>query len=87
MASESIQLCDLPVGTAGVVREVDAGPAGEGRRLRDLGFVPGSRVTVERRAPLGDPTVYEVRSTRLALRREAARLIRVDPGDRIEARS
>ncbi len=38
------------------------------RRLQDLGLVPGTTVGVERRAPLGDPTVYVVRGTRLAIR-------------------
>lgn len=38
------------------------------RRLQDLGLVPGTTVGVERRAPLGDPTVYTVRGTRLAIR-------------------
>jgi Fe2+ transport system protein FeoA len=81
MTTEPLLLSDLPVGAAAVVRAVEPGPVGEGRRLRDLGFVPGTLVRVERRAPLGDPTVYELRSTRLALRREAASLVRVEPVD------
>lgn len=38
-------------------------------RLRDLGFVPGSLVRVRRRSPLRDPIEYEVRNTRICLRR------------------
>lgn len=46
------------------------------RRLVDLGFWPGSLVTVVRRAPLGDPTVYRLCGYRLALRRgEALRVV------------
>lgn len=37
-------------------------------RLRDLGFVPGTRVKVVRRAPLGDPIEIELRGYRLCLR-------------------
>jgi ferrous iron transport protein A len=59
------------------VERVDAGPLGV--RLGDLGFVPGSRVEVLRRSPLGDPTLYAVRGTRLCLRRSEARSIRVKP--------
>lgn len=46
------------------------------RRLVDLGFWSGTEVTVLRRAPLADPTVYRLSGYRLALRRnEAARVI------------
>lgn len=50
-----------------------------GRRLEALGFIPGTRVRVGRRAPLGDPTVYRVRGSDVAVRRDTARLIAVDP--------
>lgn len=74
-----MRLSHLPVGSEAVVRDVEPGASGEGRRLQEVGFVPGTRVRVERRAPLGDPTVYEIRSTRLALRRAGAELIEVEP--------
>lgn len=47
------------------------------RHLLDLGFVPGSRVTAIRRSPFGDPTVYEIRGTMIALRKEQASQIRI----------
>ncbi len=37
-------------------------------RLADLGFVPGTEVTVLRRAPLGDPIEVELRGYRICLR-------------------
>ncbi len=58
---------------------VDPGSDGQGRRLASIGFVAGTTVRVERRAPLGDPTVFELRSTRIALRREGAALVAVAP--------
>lgn len=49
------------------------------RRLVDLGFWPGTRVQVVRRAPLGDPIQYALRGFRIALRRsEAARVLVAD---------
>lgn len=48
-----------------------------GRRLADLGFLPGTEVRVVRRAPLGDPTVFELRGFQLCLRRSEAALVRV----------
>ena len=42
-------------------------------RLQELGFVPGSRIAAARSAPGGDPRVYRVDGTEIALRRETAR--------------
>lgn len=46
-------------------------------RLMVLGFVPGTRVVVLRRAPLGDPTEYALRGGRISLRRAEASCIEV----------
>jgi Fe2+ transport system protein FeoA len=71
-----VPLAELAPGRAGVVAHVDAGDR-VGRRLLDLGFVPQTRVLVVRRAPLGDPFEYELRGTRLCLRRSEAARVRV----------
>ena len=71
------RLCDVPVGAEVVVHSVAAGDAGQGRRLEDLGVIAGTVVRVERRAPLGDPTIYEVRNARLAMRKADAALVLV----------
>jgi ferrous iron transport protein A len=47
------------------------------RRVMALGFVPGTRVEVVRRSPLGDPTEYQLRGVRVALRSAEARLVRI----------
>jgi Fe2+ transport system protein FeoA len=70
------RLADLSPGQAAFVVSVDASNAA-GRRLLDLGFTPETRVTVVRRAPLGDPVAYELRGMRLCLRRSDALRIRV----------
>jgi Fe2+ transport system protein FeoA len=66
----------LPVGESAIVASVDAS-AELAERLEDLGFVPGTLVTVRRRAPLGDPRVYELRGSQLCLRASEARAVRV----------
>ncbi len=71
-------LSELAPGTRAVVAAVDA-ESPLGRRLQDLGFVPHTEVKVVRRAPLGDPTEYEVRGVRLCLRRTEAAGIAVHP--------
>lgn len=47
------------------------------RRLFDLGFAPGAAVELVRRAPLGDPSIFRVADTEIALRRRQAEAIRV----------
>jgi DtxR family Mn-dependent transcriptional regulator len=51
----------------------------ERRRLLDLGFVAGTAVEVAMISPSGEPTAYRVRGTLIALHREQARLIMVEP--------
>jgi ferrous iron transport protein A len=72
----AVALADLEPGAGARVESVDPGSA-IGRRLLDLGFVPGTEVRVVRRAPLGDPVEYELRGYRLCLRRSEALQIRV----------
>ena len=74
----ALPLAALRPGQGGVIEGVDAdSPAGQ--RLLDLGFVPKTRIRVVRRAPLGDPILYDLRGTRLCLRRSEAAIIRVRP--------
>ena len=48
------------------------GPKALRRRLMDLGLVPGVRIRVLRRAPLGDPVEVALKGCLLALRRDEA---------------
>ena len=75
-----ISLAQLPAGASGRVVEVDSDDA-FGHRLADLGFLPGTPVVCLRRAPLGDPRLYEIRGAQLCLRREDAARIRVTRDD------
>ena len=73
-----ISLATLEPGRRAVVVEVEEGTP-QGQRLAELGFVPRTEVLAVRRAPLGDPTVYDLRGTRLCLRRREANRVRVRP--------
>jgi len=48
-------------------------------RLNDLGVREGARIEVIRRAPLGDPTVFELCGYQLCLRRSESERVRVSP--------
>ena len=51
-------------------------PERDARRFMELGFLPGSVVSAGGRSPFGDPRVYRVDGSEIALRRDtAARLI------------
>lgn len=50
------------------------------RRLLDLGVVPGTVIVPELVSTSGDPVAYRVRGALIALRREQARWIGVEPG-------
>jgi ferrous iron transport protein A len=77
MSHPGIALSDLPLGGRGVVVAIDAAPDLV-RRLEALGFLPSTVVTCRRRAPFGDPRVYELRGTQLCLRHTEAARIRVE---------
>lgn len=48
------------------------------QRLMSMGMIPGTKVTVLRSAPMGDPIAIGIRSYNLAVRREDAALITVE---------
>jgi ferrous iron transport protein A len=71
-------LSELNVGESGVLVGLDL-PESVQNHLMHMGFVPDALVTVLRRAPAGDPTVYSVDGMEIALRRETAAAIRMRP--------
>jgi len=68
----SATLMDLRRGDAGVLDRIDL-PVDDARRLMELGFLPGTTITAGFSAPGGDPQVFQVDGSEIALRRETAR--------------
>lgn len=71
-------LSELKVGESGILVALDL-PESVQNHLMHMGFVPDATVTVLRRAPAGDPTVYLIDGMEIALRHETADSIRVRP--------
>ncbi|WP_395694977.1 ferrous iron transport protein A [Nocardioides sp.] len=72
------RLVELPAGsTATVVGIADTAEPYVARRLADLGLTPGTAVTVVRKAPLRDPTLYRFGGTSLCLRAAQAQHVTV----------
>jgi len=71
-------LSDLRRGESGVLDRLDL-PQDEAQRMMELGFLPGALVAAARCAPGGDPWVYQVDGSEIALRRETASRIKLRP--------
>jgi ferrous iron transport protein A len=74
--AEGTTLDRLTPGQAGVVLKVEAEPALR-LHLMELGFVGGSPVAFLMSTPFGDPNIYSLRGTSIALRKSEAKCIRV----------
>lgn len=69
-------LQDLRRGDAAVLDRIDL-PGDDARRLMEMGFLPGTTVVAGQCAPGGDPRVFQVDGSEVALRRETARRLKV----------
>ena len=71
MQLSCLKLVDLRRGEHAILDRIDL-PKDEARRLMELGFLPGTQVTAGRSAPGGDPRVFQVDGSEIALRSETA---------------
>jgi Fe2+ transport system protein FeoA len=69
--SAAKNLTELKPGEAGVLDKLDL-PEADAQRLMEMGFVPGHSVTRGLSAPGGDPRVFRVDGSEVALRRDTA---------------
>jgi ferrous iron transport protein A len=70
----------LKAGERAIIKKVTA--RGElGRRIRDMGLVPGTTITVMGRAPLKDPVQIKLKNYNLTLRNNEADHILLQPGE------
>lgn len=77
MDARLVELKDMEVGECGHVARISA--TGElGRRIRDMGLVPGSHLCVTGRAPLNDPLSIRLHGYTLSLRGSEASYIWVE---------
>ncbi len=73
-----IRLSELKEGQTAVVERI-GGNGALRRRILEMGIVKGSRIKVEKYAPLRDPLELVVKGTHVSLRVEEAARIIVDP--------
>lgn len=77
MVRTTQSLAELPEGKTGTIRDIDT-ESPTSQRLLDLGFVPGTRIKAIKKAPMGDPTTYEIRGYHVGLRRTESDLIDIE---------
>lgn len=70
MAEKTLE--DLRPGQSGIILKAGSGSGAVKRRLIDMGLTPGTKVTVVKVAPFGDPVEVNVRGYKLSLRKEDA---------------
>ena len=70
----------MAINQSGVIKAVKV--SGElGRRIREMGLVPGTEITIKQRAPLYDPVALRVMGGTLTLRNNEADHIVVEVKD------
>ncbi len=72
-------LWDLSPGNTAIVSVLQFDEA-DSMRLMELGFIPGTSVSCQRRVPLGDLAVYQIDGAQIAIRGETASRILVKSG-------
>ena len=78
-------LSDLTLGESAILDSFEM-PHAVAEHLMNLGFIPGLEVLFARSGPGGNPRVYRVDGTEVALRRDLSRCIFVRPMREAEAR-
>lgn len=79
-AAHAKNLHELRRGESGILDRLEV-PEDEARRLMEMGFLPGHKVTPAHSAPGGDPRVFRVDGSEIALRRETAVRLILRPAD------
>ena len=74
--NEFRSLSDLRLGETAVLELLDLEEEAA-QRLMELGFMPGTKILVRRPAPGGDPMVFQVDGSEVAIRRETARHLKI----------
>ena len=78
--SQIVNLRQMQVGQQGKIAAVEA--LGEmNRRIRDMGLIPGTTVSIVGRAPLKDPVALRLSGVTISLRNSEADFITVELPD------
>lgn len=71
------KLSELSVGQEGKIAEISK-ESSVRRRLMDMGIIQGTKISLEGKAPMGDPIEVKLRGYKLTLRKSEADAVSVD---------
>ena len=74
---ETTRLSDMAVGESATVSHLVSENRDELCRILAMGFVPGTRVTVEKKLPMGGPIIVDLKGTRIAIARNIGNVLRM----------
>ncbi len=74
MMLESLR--SIPIGTQAILTSIEGNPEFI-QRLNEMGFLPGTKFTLLRRAPFGGPVEISYGHTRIAFRPDASVTIHI----------
>ncbi|MBS4028083.1 MAG: ferrous iron transport protein A [Ignavibacteriales bacterium] len=77
-----VSLSTLAIGEGGKVSQLNGADSSLRQRLMEMGIIRGTKISIERFAPLGDPIEINVRGYRLSLRKKEAEHILVHCEDK-----
>ncbi len=69
-------MSELRIGESGIIKSIEH-VGNMRRRLIDIGFNVGERVTLVARAPLGEPSAFYIKGSVIALRQNDTKLITI----------
>jgi len=75
-----LTLKDLKPGQSGIISVVN-GQGALRRRLLEMGLTPGTKIYIQKVAPLGDPVEIRVRGYQLTLRKDDAAKIDIEKAE------
>jgi len=76
-AENTVPLSDLSEGESATVSHLASRSRQELCRMLSMGFVPGSKVTVEKKLPMGGPIIVSITGTTVAIARDIGDILHV----------
>jgi DtxR family Mn-dependent transcriptional regulator len=70
-----MSLCEVAEGDSAVLSHLACDDSNEINEMLAMGFVPGCRVTVEKRVPMGGPIIVNLKGTKVAIARERGKIL------------
>ncbi len=70
-----VLLSDLKIGEVGIIKDINSDLSS---RLNAMGLIPGVKIKLLRKAPIGDPLEFEILHYSLSLRKELCKDVEVE---------